>query len=241
VLLVDDGSTDQSQAIYEKLSKTYPFSFIRHSKGPLGYGRTILTLFRKARKEFDYLITFDADLQHAPMSIKEILECFENSTTDVVSTSRYLSYRFWDQNTKVPIDRYLTNMFITRTVNQCFNLILSDSFCGLKGYQAKQLPTNLDDAGYAFPLVYWHFASRKGLKIKEIETPIIYRSDRRARGEWKQRTKEYFEKLESLVLSSELKQLVKQNYENGSYEISETIDNQPNFPIKIYADFFNNY
>ena len=71
--MVDDGSTDQSQEIYEKsLAEVYPFTYTRHSSGPLGYGKTILTLFQKAIKDYDILITFDADLQHAPFSIKDI-------------------------------------------------------------------------------------------------------------------------------------------------------------------------
>ncbi|MFX0123764.1 MAG: glycosyltransferase family 2 protein, partial [Candidatus Hodarchaeota archaeon] len=62
VLLVDDGSTDQSQEIYEEsLAEIYPLTYTRHNRGPLGYGRTILTLFQKAKKNYDILITFDAD------------------------------------------------------------------------------------------------------------------------------------------------------------------------------------
>jgi glycosyltransferase involved in cell wall biosynthesis len=237
-MLVDDGSTDQSQEIYEKLAKTYPFSYTRQSNGPLGYGNTILTLFQEAKNTCDVLITFDADLQHAPFTVKEILETLENNPRiDLVSTSRYLSYRFWKQNTEVPVDRYVTNMLVTSTVNQCFNLNLTDSFCGLKGYKTKKLPTNLDEAGYAFPLVFWRTVSQNRLKIHEIETPIIYRFDRRTRDEWRHRIKEYYLKLESLVSSSELKQLVQQDYQNGIEKMTEMIIHFRNSSILIYQDF----
>lgn len=239
VLLLDDGSTDQSQAIYEELAEVYPFEYFRHTEGPLGYGNTILTLFRKAKTFYDILITFDADLQHDPISIKEILDVFhKNPTSDIVSTSRYLSYRFWKQNTKVPLDRYITNMFITKSINRCFPLNITDAFCGLKGYKTTKLPISLDDAGYAFPLVYWQYVYQKSLNIHEIETPIIYRIDRRARGEWKQRTKEYYSKLKSLVTSVELKEQLQQDYEQGIEMIFEIIDHHSNFPIFIYQDFF---
>ncbi|UCG90819.1 MAG: glycosyltransferase family 2 protein [Candidatus Heimdallarchaeota archaeon] len=238
VLLVDDGSTDRSQEIYEKLAKTYPFSYTRHSSGPLGYGSTILTLFQESKKNYDVLITFDADLQHAPFSIKEILEAFEKySEIDLVSTSRYLSYRFWKENTKTPVDRYITNMLVTKTINNCFYLNLTDSFCGLKGYRTNKLPSSLDEAGYAFPLVFWHYVSQNNLTLQEIETPIIYRLDRRTRGEWKHRMKEYYLKIESLVSPSELKQLVKQDYEHGIEKMPEMIIHFNNRPIQIYQDF----
>jgi dolichol-phosphate mannosyltransferase len=238
VMLVDDGSTDQSRDIYQKLSTQYPFKYIRHRDGPRGYGNTILTLFQHAKLKYDILVTFDADLQHAPFSIKEILDLLNsNSDIDLVSTSRYLSYRFWRQNTKVPVDRYVLNMLITRTINECFNLEITDAFCGLKGYRAKSLPNYLDHAGYAFPLVFWQYVSQTGLKLREIETPIIYRLDRRSRGEWNHRVKEYFKKLEALISSPILKQVVRQDYKQAIEILTEIVDHHSNFPIYTYIDF----
>ncbi|MHA2113658.1 MAG: glycosyltransferase [Candidatus Hodarchaeales archaeon] len=62
VLLLDDGSTDKSKEIYTELKQKYPLKTALHEDGPLGYGYSILTLFREAKKEYDILITFDADL-----------------------------------------------------------------------------------------------------------------------------------------------------------------------------------
>ncbi|MFW9904065.1 MAG: glycosyltransferase family 2 protein [Candidatus Thorarchaeota archaeon] len=239
VLLVDDGSTDQSQEIYTKsLVEIYPFTFTRHSCGPLGYGSTLLTLFQKAKGKFDILITFDADLQHAPFSIKEILEKFNNNPQiDLVSTSRYLSYRFWNQNTKVPIDRYITNMLITKTINECFHLNLTDSFCGLKGYRTEVLPTYLKETGYAFPLVFWHYVYQNELTLEEVETPIIYRLDRRTRGEWKQRLENYYSTLKKLVPSTELKHLIQQDYQQALDRMTDLLNQFQSSPIVTYQDF----
>ena len=238
-MLVDDGSTDKSQEIYEKsLAEIYPFNFTRHSNGPLGYGSTILTLFQKARENFDILITFDADLQHAPFSIKEILDKFDNNPQiELVSTSRYLSYRFWRQNTDVPIDRYITNMLITKTINECFHLDLTDSFCGLKGYRTEALPTYLNETGYAFPLVFWHYVFQNELVLEEVETPIIYRLDRRTRGEWKQRLENYYFKLKQLVSSTALKHLVQQDYQQAFTHMTDLISHFQNSSIVTYQDF----
>ena len=239
VLLVDDGSTDKSRKIYKELAKQFPFQYIRHEDGPRGYGNTILTLFQYAKSNFDVLVTFDADLQHAPFSIKEILDqLFLNPDIDLISTSRYLSYRFWYQNTKVPIDRYVLNMLLTRTINECFNLEITDAFCGLKGYRVKSLPNNLVHAGYAFPLVFWQYVSQSGLKFKEIETPIIYRVDRRSRGEWNHRVKEYFGLLDSLILQPTLKEKISQNYTQTVELLIEIMNYSYNFPIYTHEDFF---
>ena len=226
--------------IYQKLAQDYPFEIIRHEYGPQGYGKIILTLFKYAKEKSDGLITFDADLQHAPLSIKEIIDTMENNRNiDVVSTSRYLSYRFWGQNTPVPVDRYVTNMLLTRTINNCFNLNITDAFCGLKGYITDKIPLDLDDAGYAFPLVYWQFVHRNNLSLHEIETPIIYRIDRRARGEWKDRIQEYYRKLEAIVDSVELQRLVRHDCRQGIEKLTEIIDHFGSFPIYTYNDFLD--
>lgn len=242
VFLVDDASTDRSQAIYETLEEQFPFNYIRHEDGPRGYGNTILTLFQHAKEKFDVLITFDADLQHAPFTIKEIIEIMEEKPDlDLVSTSRYLSYRFWEQNTPVPIDRYVTNMFLSNTINKCFNLSITDCFCGLKGYLTNKLPEKLDDAGYAFPLIFWNFVAQENLLIAEIETPIIYRLDRRQRGEWKQRIQEYYQKLESVVAPNVLKQQIRKDYKQAVEKLPQIVKHFSNSTIQTYNDFIKNF
>ncbi|MHA1976133.1 MAG: glycosyltransferase family 2 protein [Candidatus Hodarchaeales archaeon] len=239
VLIADDGSTDQSREIYEELSLSYKLHTVRHEQGPLGYGNTILTLFREAKKGYDVLITFDADLQHAPFSIKEIIdELMVHPEFDLISTSRYLSYRFWKDNTKVPVDRYVTNMFLTKIINRIFNIQITDAFCGLKGYRVSILPSEMDHAGYSFPLVFWHYIYQNGIGLKEVETPIIYRLDRRSRGEWKTRTNDYFQKLESLVKTNTQKEMIKFHQKSTIVQISEIIDHYTDFPIYTYSDFF---
>ncbi len=241
VLLVDDASTDRSQSIYETLKEQFQFEHIRHKDGPRGYGNTILTLFQRVKEEYDVLITFDADLQHAPFSIKEIIKIMEDKPDlEVVSTSRYLSYRFWKQNTPVPIDRYVTNMLLSHTINKCFDLNITDCFCGLKGYLVEKLPEKLDDAGYAFPLIFWNFIAQENLVMTEIETPIIYRLDRRQRGEWKHRIQEYYQKLESVVVSKALKQKVRQDYEQAVKQLMQIVKHYLNSTIQTYSDFIKN-
>ncbi|MFX0014734.1 MAG: glycosyltransferase family 2 protein [Promethearchaeota archaeon] len=241
VVVVDDGSTDKSRKIYKELAKQYPFQYLMHEDGPHGYGNTILTLFQLAKLNYDILITFDADLQHAPFSIREILDLLHfDPDIDLVSTSRYLSYRFWHHNTEVPLDRYILNMLLTRTINKCFGLEITDAFCGLKGYRVKTLPNNLYHAGYAFPLVFWQFVSESGLRFIEIETPIIYRLGRRSRGKWNHRVKEYFEILESLIVSPEMKQIVQRDYKQTVEILTEITNYCSTFPIYTHDDFFKN-
>ncbi len=239
VLIADDGSTDQSREIYEELSLTYRLKIVRHKSGPLGYGNTILTLFREAQKGYDILITFDADLQHSPFTIKEIIsELSENPEIDLISTSRYLTYKFWKDNTKVPVDRYVTNMFLTRTINEVFDTQITDAFCGLKGYRVRILPLEMDHAGYSFPLVFWHYIYQNEFRLKEVETPIIYRIDRRSRGEWKTRIVDYFQKLKSLVEKDTQKEKIDLYQKRTVIQITEIIDHYTDFPIYTYSDFF---
>jgi hypothetical protein len=128
-------------------------------------------------------------------------------------------------------------MLITKTINDCFHLNLTDSFCGLKGYRTDVLPTHLDETGYAFPLVFWHYIFQNEVTLEEVETTIIYRLDRRSRGEWKERLKNYYSTLEQLVSSTELKHFIQQDYQQGISRMTDLISHFKSSPIVTYHDF----
>lgn len=243
VLIADDGSTDNSTRIYLDLEKRYHLKHIRHENGPLGYGATIQSLFKYAKeKDFDTLITFDADLQHSPFSVVEVSNWMqEHKSTDVVSTSRFLSYKFWNQNTKMPLDRYLLNMFITKEINRSLKIpMITDAFCGLKGYRCKtSIPEEEMDKTYSFPLEYWKFISDQNLVLKEIETPIIYRVDRRGRGGWQERIQAYFTALENVFSDRILISKIEQKYEQAIAIAEELLTEFPKFPILPYPNFLS--
>ena len=72
---------------------------------------------------------------------------------------------------------------MTRWLNECLGLKVTDAFCGFKAYRASAL-AKLDptDDGYAMPLQVWVQAVEHGLSIVEVPVPLIYLDEARAFG-----------------------------------------------------------
>ena len=84
VLVVDDGSQDDTRFIAEKMGAVV----LRHEKN-LGKGAAIRDCFEWARRNgADVLVTLDGDGQHDPTQIPGLVEALQKSEADVVIGSR---------------------------------------------------------------------------------------------------------------------------------------------------------
>ena len=85
ILVVNDGSKDRTAVIAEEMGAMV----IDHAYN-LGYGAALQTGFRFAvNREYEYVITMDADGQHEPESIPELFSCIRTTGADVVIGSRF--------------------------------------------------------------------------------------------------------------------------------------------------------
>lgn len=176
VLVVDDGSTDRTP----DLLATFPtIRTIRHPRN-MGYGAGLRTAFQAAVDGgYDGLITIDCDGQHEPSLIPALGARLEGC--DIVSGSRYL--QVFDPSQRPPEERRRINVEVTRWLNECLSLNVTDAFCGFKAYRSWVLQRfEITDLGYAMPLQVWVQAASMGLKIEEIAVPLIYLDESRAFG-----------------------------------------------------------
>ncbi|GIW87518.1 MAG: dolichyl-phosphate mannose synthase [Isosphaeraceae bacterium] len=176
ILVVDDGSTDQTPQI---LANVPGIRVLRHHRN-LGYGAALRTAFAAALEgPYDGLVTLDCDGQHEPSLIPEIAAPLADY--DIVSGSRYL--KTFDPSQAPPEDRRRINVEVTRWLNQCLQFNLTDAFCGFKAYRTsalRQIETH--DPGYAMPLEVWVQAAAHNLSVTEVPVPLIYLDEARAFG-----------------------------------------------------------
>ena len=84
VLVVDDGSSDATEAILRRLGVTTAAHLCN-----LGYGRAVQTAIKYAdRHGYDALITFDADGQHRAGDIGPLYAAFSEGPFDLLIGSR---------------------------------------------------------------------------------------------------------------------------------------------------------
>ena len=82
-----------------------------------------------------------------------------------------------------PEERRRINVEVTRWLNECLGLNLTDAFCGFKAYRKSALELfDITDNGYAMPLQVWVQAVQHGLSIVEVPVPLIYLDEERAFG-----------------------------------------------------------
>lgn len=121
VIIVDDCSKDNSQAIAEALAEQYPeVKVARHEKNA-GKGAALRTGFQMATG--DYVAVQDADLEYDPNDLKRLIVPLANGDADVVLGSRFLStgahrvLYFWHS---------MGNRFLTFLSNMFTDLNLTD-------------------------------------------------------------------------------------------------------------------
>jgi glycosyltransferase involved in cell wall biosynthesis len=176
VLVVDDGSTDRTPDLLRRFPTV---EVIRHPHN-LGYGAGLRDAFRHAVENgYDGLVTLDCDGQHEPCRIPQLAARLADA--DLVSGSRYL--QVFDADQAPPEERRRINVEVTRWLNECLGLNLTDAFCGFKAYRRSALECfEITDLGYAMPLQVWVQAVQHRLSIVEVPVPLIYLDMARAFG-----------------------------------------------------------
>jgi glycosyltransferase involved in cell wall biosynthesis len=181
ILVVDDGSSDETPRI---LAEQPDIFVIRHERNQ-GYGAGLRSAFQYALDhDYDVLVTIDCDGQHEPRLIPELAaQVFppDAPPVDIVSGSRYLQQ--FPGASIPPADRRRINMEITAKLNECFDLNLTDAFCGFKAYRVEALRAfEITELGYAMPLQLWVQAVAAGLRIVEYAVPLVYLEEERSFG-----------------------------------------------------------
>jgi len=128
IILVDDGSTDDSWKVIEELSCSNPR--IKGIKFQRNYGKSagLNEGFRAAQG--DVVITMDADLQDSPDEIPGLFRMIAEEKYDLVSGWKKKRY-------DNALTKNLPSKFFNATTRKVSGIKLHDFNCGLKAYRKK--------------------------------------------------------------------------------------------------------
>ena len=179
ILVVDDGSDDGT---LELLQTRKDIQLVKHTRNK-GYGGALITAFEFAKNHgYEVLVTIDCDGQHEPQRIRKFVAQLCETSSDIVSGSRYL--QSFDDNNVPPADRRRINVEITQLLNEKLGFDLTDAFCGFKAYRVSSLEKlQITELGYAMPLELWVQAWCQKLKVVELPVPLIYLDEDRSFGD----------------------------------------------------------
>jgi glycosyltransferase involved in cell wall biosynthesis len=129
VILIDDGSTDESWNVIQKLNKKNPQ--IKGLKFKRNYGKSAALQMGFTAAKGEVVLTMDADLQDSPDEIPGLYRMIKEEGYDLVSG--------WKKKRYDPLSKTLPTKlfnFVTRKVS---GLELNDFNCGLKAYKRKAI------------------------------------------------------------------------------------------------------
>src|SRR5262245_38594934 len=128
VVLVDDGSTDKSFAILEKLQLADPRLRVIRFRRNFGQTAAFSAGFAHARGRL--IVTSDGDLQNDPADIPRLVKKLEDEQLDIVCG--------WRRNRKDAfISRLVPSFFANRLISWATGVKLNDYGCSLKVFRAE--------------------------------------------------------------------------------------------------------
>jgi glycosyltransferase involved in cell wall biosynthesis len=169
VLVVDDGSTDETAAEARKAGA----ALIRHERNQ-GKGAAIKTGLRDLlARGFQYVLILDGDGQHLPEEIPAFLSEACRGVAAFVVGSRMSDTR------KMPWLRKMTNRFMSAQISRLCGQAVPDSQCGFRMMRRDVIPHMFCDSNnYEYETEMLLVASREGFRIASVPVSTVYGEER---------------------------------------------------------------
>lgn len=159
IILIDDGSTDQSWNVVQAIAHQHPQQ-IRGIKFRRNYGKAAALHAGFAAAQGDVVITMDADLQDSPDEIPALYNMITQDGYELVSG--------WKQQRHDPLNKTLPSKFFNALTRYMSGLPLHDFNCGLKAYH-HEVVKNIQVYGelhrYIPVIAKWSGFTRIGEKV----------------------------------------------------------------------------
>ncbi len=136
VIFVNDGSTDRSWEVIQKLAASHPEAKGLRFRKNQGKSNGLNVGFKAATG--DVVITMDADLQDSPEEIPELYKMIKTDGFDLVSG--------WKKKRFDPLSKTIPTKLFNAATRRISKIKLNDFNCGLKAYK-KEVVKSIDVYG----------------------------------------------------------------------------------------------
>jgi len=174
ILFIDDNSPDGTGEVLDGIAKREPLVNVIHRSCKMGLGTAYIEGFKYALKgNFNYILEMDADGQHDPRYIKNLVNLCKEY--DLVIGSRYKDgIRFLN----IKLFRIVLASLASKYIRLITGMHIFDAASGLRCFRREVLEAiDLDKVyskGFAFQIEMAYRAWKKGFRI--FEYPIIFYS-----------------------------------------------------------------
>lgn len=171
LLLVDDGSTDDTVALARKLG----IEVLCHERNR-GYGANQKTCYAQAMaRDMEVVIMLHPDHQYDASVLPELRRTLLETPADIVLGSRTLQRD--PRRSGMPAWRFWGNRLLTTCQNRILHLHLSEYHTGLRAFRVsalRQLPLERFSDDFVFDQQILIAAARQGLRIAEVSAACRY-------------------------------------------------------------------
>jgi glycosyltransferase involved in cell wall biosynthesis len=172
IILVDDGSTDQTADIARELGITV---FI-HEKNK-GYGANQKTCYNMAlQKKAEYIIMIHPDYQYDSRLIPVALEILKLNICDIILGCRIRTRKECLEG-GMPVYKYISNRILTIIENVALGQNLGEFHSGFRAYKRavlERIPFQNNSDGFTFDSQLLIQAIHSGFVIGDIPMPVRY-------------------------------------------------------------------
>lgn len=166
VFVVDDGSTDDT---YERINAFKDIRFLRHEKNR-GKGAALMTGFVQAARIADWAVTLDADGQHDPGDIPELVRAAEKTQRAVI-----VGRRTGMDSPHVQWTSRFGRKFSNFWIRVCGGPKISDTQSGFRVYPLPEaMEWGVKSKRFEFEVEILVRACWKGVSVKEVPVKVSY-------------------------------------------------------------------
>jgi glycosyltransferase involved in cell wall biosynthesis len=171
VIVVDDGSTDRTVEEATKAQAKVVSHIIR-----LGVGAALSTGLRTASNHgAEIIVTLDADEQHDPKEIPNVIAPIVEGKADLVIGSRILEI-----NSEMPFQKLVANIILSKLTSFASGIEIKDSQSGFRG-MSRQVAESIkyDSTDYQWASEMIILLSKRGIRIIDVPIKTVYFKSRK--------------------------------------------------------------